>query len=95
MVENKEVTIYIKESDMEQIDTDTVFKLDDKEIKVTNISNEPIVVNKEFSDYMLHVGELSLNEWVFELKAKCDEPDGVYPIDVIIESIKPISFVIN
>lgn len=95
VVENKQVTIYVKESDIKQIDKDTVFELDNKQIQVTNISNEPIVVDKEFSDYMLHVGELSLNEWVYELQAKCDVQDGVYPINIVIESIKPISFVIN
>ena len=95
VVENKQVNIYIKESDMEKIDENTIFKLDNNEIQITSISKEPIVVDKEFSDYMLHVGELSVNEWVYVIKAKADIPDGVYPIEVIIESIKPISFVIN
>ena len=95
VVENKQVNIYIKESDMEKIDENTIFKLDNNEIQITSISKEPIVVDKEFSDYMLHVGELSVNEWVYVIKAQADIPDGVYPIEVIIESIKPISFVIN
>ena len=95
VVENKQVNIYIKESDMEKIDENTIFKLDNNEIQIISISKEPIVVDKEFSDYMLHVGELSVNEWVYVIKAQADIPDGVYPIEVIIESIKPISFVIN
>ena len=95
VVENKQVNIYIKESDMEKIDENTIFKLDNNEIQITSKSKEPIVVDKEFSEYMLHVGELSVNEWVYVIKAQTDVSDGVYPIEVIIESIKPISFVIN
>lgn len=95
VVENKQVNIYIKESDMEKIDEKTIFKLDNNEIQITSKSKEPIVVDKEFSEYMLHIGELSVNEWVYVIKAQADVSDGVYPIEVIIESIKPISFVIN
>ena len=95
VVENNKIVVYIKESDINEIDASTVFKLNDKEFEVTKKSNSPIRVDENFSEYMLHVGELSENEWVYPIEGSIAIADGVYPVSVVIESISPISFVIN
>lgn len=95
VVNNSELTVYVKESDIEKIDLDTVVTVEDKEYKITSISPSPIKVDDNFTDYMLHVGEMSKNEWVYEINCTCALTNGVYPVQIVVDSIKPISFVIN
>lgn len=91
VVENSQMTVYLKEDYISKIDTDSIVKVDKKEYKVVNISKEPIKVDSNFSEYMLHLGNLNINDWVFEIKVDTDLKDGLYTVGVVTESIQPIT----
>lgn len=92
---NQKLTVYVKESDIDKINLDTVVTVEDKEYQITTISSSPIKVDDDFSDYMLHIGNMDKNEWVYEIVCNCSLTNGVYSVQLIVDSIKPISFVIN
>ena len=58
-------------------------------------AGEMVQVDDSFTDYMRHVGGLQEGEWVyaFTLDAAC--PDGVYAAQIVIDSVSPMSFVLN
>ena len=52
-------------------------------------------MNEEFTEYMRHVGGLQEGEWVFEVQLEADCPDGVYAAQIVVDSVAPMSFVLN
>ena len=95
VAENSEIILYAKEADVESVKTDMSVMIDGNEYKITDIAQEPISVNNGFSEYALHVGNLKTGEWVYPIAVNGELDDGIYSAEIIIESISPISFVIN
>ena len=60
-----------------------------------SIDAEPVRVDESFTDYMRHVGSLQEGEWVFAVVLDVECPDGVYSAQIVIDSVSPMSFVLN
>jgi len=95
VAENGDVTIYVKEADVASIENDMTVRIGDKEGTVTEIALLPVAVDDAFSEYALHVGNLVNGEWVFAVKVSGDFTNGVHSAEIVIESISPISFILN
>lgn len=95
VVENSEITVYIKESDIEQIRDGMKVMIGNKDYEITDIAAQPIAVGDDFSEYALHVGNLQNGEWVYPVAVSGKSDDGIQRADIVVESISPISFVIN
>ena len=87
--------IYIGESDIEKIDVGMTVRSGDNEYTVTAISAEPIKVDASLTDYAIHASGLTVGEWVYEVSIDGEHSDGVSKADIVIESISPVSFIIN
>ena len=87
--------IYISESNVEKLDIGMVVRSGDKEYKITGIAKEPIRVDDSLSDYAIHASDLAMGEWVYAVSIDGEHVDGVQKADIVIESISPISFVLN
>ncbi len=95
VAENGEATIYVKEADADSIESGMTVRIGDKEGTVTEIAASPVVVDATFTDYTLHVGKLVSGEWVFAIKVSGEFADGVQNAEIVIDSVSPISFVLN
>ncbi len=95
VAENGEATIYVKEADADSIESGMTVRIGDKEGTVTEIAASPVVVDATFTDYTLHVGNLVSGEWVFAIKVSGEFADGVQNAEIVIDSVSPISFVLN
>ena len=95
VAENGEATIYVKEADADSIESGMTVRIGDKEGTVTEIATSPVVVDATFTDYTLHVGNLVSGEWVFAIKVSGEFADGVHNAEIVIDSVSPISFVLN
>ena len=93
--ENGEAVIYIKEADAEKIAVGMTVRVDDKEYTVSEISAEPIRVDDTMSEYAIHASGLTRGEWVYVVSLDGDFTDGVQKAEIVIESISPISFILN
>ena len=47
------------------------------------------------TDYAIHASGLAVGEWVYEVSIDGEHLDGVQKADIVIESISPISFILN
>lgn len=95
VVENSEMTVYVKESDIEQIKDGMKVMIGNKEFKITDIAAHPVAVGDDFPEYALHVGNLQKGEWVYSVAVSGEFDNGIHSADIVIESISPMSFVIN
>lgn len=95
VAENGELTVYVKEADIDSIEEGMTVRIGDKEGTITEISTTPTTVDGTFSDYALHVGNLVNGEWVFAIRVSGKFTDGVHNADIVVESVSPMSFILN
>lgn len=94
---NDQTICYIKEADLDSLETGMQVKIGEATYQISSISRQPILVDDGFTQYLIHVGGLSEGEWVYMAVL-----DGVYgengmitEAKIVIESIEPIRFVLN
>ena len=87
--------LYVKETDIGQVEEGMRVQIGDQEYTVDSIAREPLVVGENISDYALHVGNLQRGEWVYVVTVNASLPEGVYSAKIVVESIAPMSFILN
>ena len=87
--------MYIGESNVEKLEIGMTVRSEDKEYIITDIAQTPIKVDDSFTDYAIHASGLTVGEWVYAVSIDGEHSDGVHKADIVIESISPISFILN
>ena len=87
--------VYIKEAQIASVTEGMCVTVGGQEYKIRSIGTEPVSVGGNFSEYAMHIGNLKNGEWVYEATLDAVLTDGVYAAEIVVESVKPMSFVIN
>ena len=96
VADQQAVIAYVRVDDRQKVEAGAqVFIGDNAEGSVLAVGNEPLFVDGSFTDYMRHVGGLQAGEWVYAVKLAAECPEGVYAARIVIDSVSPISFVLN
>ena len=93
--ENNSVTLYAKDEDGKNVQIGLEVRIGEDTASVTAISPMPIKAQTELSDYACHVGGFGAENWVYAVHTDAMLPDGVYSAKIIVESVSPMSFVVN
>ena len=93
--ENDVAVIYVREADVEKIEVGMTVRVGDEEYTISEISTEPIRVDDTMSEYAIHASGLTVGEWVYTIQVDGDFAAGVQKAEIVIESISPISFILN
>lgn len=93
--ENGKLVCYVREADMDGVKTGTPVSIDGDEYYVNEISADPVRLDGEKDAYLIHLGGLTADEWVYAVSADCPLADGTYAVSVITERVEPLSFVLN
>lgn len=88
------LTLYIKESGIEQVKSGMQVNVNGSVYTVSEVSKTPVSVDG-MDEYLLHKGGFHSGEWVYTAAAKAELPDGVYSAQIVVESVSPMSFVMN
>ena len=89
------VTLYVKEADISSLQEGMEVQIREQTYQITKIAETPTLAQDSLSDYTLHVGALQADEWVYAVQANAQLPDGVYSAEIVVESVSPMSFVLN
>lgn len=89
------VTAYVREADVQQVEQGAAVSVAGTAGKVQAIAAEPVKVDASFTEYMRHVGRLQEGEWVYPVTLDADCPEGVHAGQIVIDSVAPMSFVLN
>ena len=95
VADGENAVIYIGESDVEKLEIGMIVRSEEKEYTITDIAKEPIKVDGALTDYAIHASGLTVGEWVYAVSIDGEHSDGVHKADIVIESISPISFILN
>ncbi len=93
--ENGVFICYVTEEDADKVTTGMPVKVDGNEFAVSEISERPIAVTEDMDSYLMHLGGFSEGEWMYEIIADADIPDGTYKAEIVTESVSPMSFILN
>ena len=93
--ENGEAVIYVKDADIEKIEQGMTVRVGEQEYAISEISTAPVRVDSTMPEYAIHLSGLAEGEWVYAVKVSGDFGDGVHKAEIVIESISPISFILN
>ena len=90
-------TKVVKENKKDALSDKIWVRLDDEEYEVEEISLLPVQIDDDFPEYLLHLGGFTRGEWVYAvtLDGVWGEEGGIYEAEIVLESISPITFVIN
>ena len=89
------VTLYAKESDIPSLKEGMKVRIQEQHCIITQIAGVPVLAQDTLSDYALHVGGFQSGEWVYVIQTDAQLPDGTYAAEIVVESVSPISFVVN
>ena len=90
-----ETTAYVRAEDAEEISVGARVSVGGAEGRVLSVGEEPVPVDEAFTEYMRHVGGLQAGEWVVPVSLEADCPDGVHAAQIVVDSVSPMSFVLN
>lgn len=101
-VKNNEAVVYVKEEDIDRVDESALINIGktfwSKVGDVTYIAKMPQKIDGEFSENMLHLGDLKDGDWVYEVRFRVLDntiEEDYYSIGLIVESFKPITLLFN
>ena len=86
---------YVNEADIDKVAVGMTVTVKEAQCTISEIKPQPVVVDESFMDYILHVGGLTQGEWVYEIVIEGEVPEGIYAAEIIVESVSPMSFVLN
>ena len=89
------LTCYVTENNIKKIEKGMKISVDAQSTAISGISVEPMSINDTLDEYILHLGNLSVGEWVYLVTADTALRDGSYKAKIIIDSVEPMSFVLN
>ncbi|MBR5804665.1 MAG: hypothetical protein IKY03_00870 [Clostridia bacterium] len=92
IAENGVLTCYVPEGNRSEVNPGDPVTVNGKTYHIEEIGASPVSITEDFPEYGLHVGSLSIGQWVYHATLKTDIPDGVYQAVITTESIRPSSF---
>ena len=97
ITEGDRTVCYVKESDIGSVSPDLNVRLNGEVYGISQIAVQPVQIGPDFPDYLTHLGELCQGEWVYAvvLDGAAGADGGIYEAQIVMESIAPMSFVIN
>ena len=95
VAENGTVVAFVKEEDAGKVAVNQAAAVSSAQGKVTAVAAEPLRVDDTFTDYMCHLGGLQQGEWVYAVTLDVSCADGVHAGQIVIDSVSPMSFVLN
>lgn len=93
--ENGVFVCYVTEENVGKIKAGMSVNVGGNTLSVSEISEKPISVNAGTDEYLMHLGNFSEGDWLYEITARGTLTDGTYKAEIVTESVSPMSFILN
>ncbi len=89
------LTCYVRE-DEQGVQAGLTVRVEGESAKVLSVGAAPVAASTIGDAYTLHLGALAEGDWVVALPlGETALPDGSYTAQLIVDSVSPMSFVLN
>ena len=97
ITEGEQTICYVKESDIGNIAADMKVRIGGEEYAIAEIAVHPVKADSAFPEYLSHLGGIAQGEWTYAviLDGSYGTDGGIYAAEIVIESVSPMTFVIN
>lgn len=96
LVENGVGVCWLPDQDAAAVETGMPVEFGGVECTVAAVSGVPVQLTSGVNDYYLHVSGLAAGTWTRAISVgEAPVADGVYPAQIVVERLAPISFVLN
>lgn len=93
--ENGEMTLYIREADIASVEQGMAVTIGDTQYILNELSVKPESAGEGFDEYALYVGGIQQGEWLYAATLNGPYMEGIYGAEITIDSVSPMSFVVN
>lgn len=94
-VQDGTLSCFIKDTDVGSVSENMTVKVDGEEFTLDSIETTPVKMSDIAAESGIRMTEEDANGWVYTAKAKTTLKDGVYNAQIVTESIRPLSFILN
>lgn len=92
--DQNQTVCYIPEDKASQVKEGMTVRINGEEGTITSVSSVPIQLGKS-DTYLTHVIGLEEGQWVCKVNCDIELEEGIYQAEIIIDSVSPMSFVMN
>ena len=93
--QNGETVLCVKESQIASVAEGMIVSIGETQCAVTAIASQPVNVDGVLTEYALHLGGFQQGEWAYIVTTDARLSDGAYSARIVIESIAPMTFLVN
>ena len=93
--ENGKTICYIKAEDVSEVAAGMSVRIGGKEYTISDVSSEPVEITGSSDNAVLLSGGFSSGEWAYTAAVSGFSSDGIYEAEIVVESVSPISFLLN
>ena len=86
---------YVKEADVSKIKADSTVSVDGNDYTVASMSKSPVKAGENVDPYILHLGNIGDNDWVYEVFFNAPLKNDKYEMNITVDSVSPMSFILN
>ena len=87
---------YVAEENIGKVKPGMTIRCNEAEYTVEGISATSVDADDTLSEYEMHVGGFSDGQWIHAITInETAETEGTFPASIIVESVKPVSFILN
>ena len=86
---------YIGEADVDAVRQGQTVRVGGEEHALTEVASRPVAAADALDAYGLHVGGLAADQWVYPAQVDASLDEGVYEAEIVVDSVSPISFLLN
>lgn len=97
VTEGERTVCYVKETDIGSVSSDLNVLINGETYGISEIALQPVQMDENFPDYLTHLGGMAQGQWAYAvvLDGTAGEDGGIYEARIVIESVAPMSFVLN
>ncbi len=95
IVSDGEVTVYVTPQVRAKVKSGMELNVQNHKTEIKSISDYPVTVPGDIDTYVLNAANLEEGQNAYILKAPVDMENGIYTVSILLESVKPISFVVH
>lgn len=95
VVQGGKATCYVTAEEAKSFVPGMEVRIEDSTGSITSIATAPVEVTGDFDAYALYLSGMKAGDWVVPVTVDISVPDGAYTAKIVLETISPISFVLN
>lgn len=95
VVEEGKAICYVTPEEAKNLVSGMEVRVEGSTGSIASVPSRPVKINDRFDEYALYLGGLETGDWVVAVNVDLSIPDGVYLGEITLETVSPISFVLN